>query len=97
MLRNDFRMFKLNRMADIAHMRTFEKKRDAPMPDLSNEKVFPPKAKEKEVFEFSMKWHLIEQYGAESFTELPDGCVCFRMTVEKTGAENFYKGKYYQE
>ena len=27
----------------------------------------------------------------------PDGCVCFRMTVEKTGAENFYKGKYYQE
>lgn len=27
----------------------------------------------------------------------PDGCVCFRMTVEKTGAENFYKGKCYQE
>ena len=27
----------------------------------------------------------------------PDGCVCFRMTAEKTGAENFYKGKYYQE
>ena len=27
----------------------------------------------------------------------PDGCVCFQMTVEKTGAENFYKGKYYQE
>ena len=26
-----------------------------------------------------------------------DGCVCFRMTVEKTGVENFYKGKYYQE
>lgn len=22
----------------------------------------------------------------------PDGCVCFRMTAEKTGAENFYKG-----
>ena len=27
----------------------------------------------------------------------PDGCVCFRMSAEKTGAENFYKGKYYQE
>lgn len=26
----------------------------------------------------------------------PDGCVCFRMTAEKTGAENFYKGKYFQ-
>ena len=26
-------------------------------PDLSNEKVFPPKAKVKAVFEPSMKWH----------------------------------------
>ena len=77
LLRNDFRMFKLNRMTDIAHVRTFEKKRDVPMPDLSNEKVFPPKAKVKAVFEPSMKWHLIEEYGAESFTELPDGKLLF--------------------
>lgn len=27
----------------------------------------------------------------------PDGCVCFRMKAEKTGNENFYKGKFYQE
>ena len=27
----------------------------------------------------------------------PDGCVCFRMTVEKTGTENFYKEKDYKE
>ena len=27
----------------------------------------------------------------------PDGCVCFHMTAQKTGAENFYTGKYYQE
>ena len=27
----------------------------------------------------------------------PDGCVCFRMRVIKTGNENLYKGKYYQE
>ena len=27
----------------------------------------------------------------------PDGCVCFRMTAEKTGADNFYHGKFYQE
>ena len=77
LLRNAFRMFKLNRMADISHMRTFEKRRDVPMPDLSNEKVFPTKAKVKAVFASSMKWHLIEEYGAESFTELPDGKLLF--------------------
>lgn len=27
----------------------------------------------------------------------PDGCVCFHMTAKKTGAENFYTGKYYEE
>ncbi len=27
----------------------------------------------------------------------PDGCVCFRMTAEKTGAENFYRGNYCRE
>jgi hypothetical protein len=26
----------------------------------------------------------------------PDGCVCFRMTAEKTGAENIYKGKFFE-
>ena len=77
LLRNDFRMFKLNRMADIVQVRTFEKKKDVPLPDLSTEKVFPPTAKVKAVFEASMKWHLIEEYGIESFTELPDGKLLF--------------------
>lgn len=27
----------------------------------------------------------------------PDGCVCFHMDVTKTGKENFYTGKFYQE
>ena len=85
LLRNDFRMFKLNRMTDIAHVRTFEKKRDVTMPDLSNEKVFPPKAKVKAVFEPSMKWHLIEEYGAESFTELPDGKLLFEQYTDDEG------------
>lgn len=80
MLRNDFRMFKLHRMTDIAHVRNFEKKRDVPMPDLSNDKVFPQKAKVKAVFDPSMKWHLIEEYGAESFIELSDGKLLFEHT-----------------
>jgi len=27
----------------------------------------------------------------------PDGCVLFRLTAEKLGGENFYKGKFWQE
>ncbi len=80
LLRNDFRMFKLHRMTDIEHVRNFEKKRDVPMPDLSNDKVFPQKAKVKAVFDPSMKWHLIEEYGAESFIELSDGKLLFEHT-----------------
>ena len=107
LLRNDFRMFKLNRMVDIAHVGTFERKRDVPMPDLSNEKVFPPKAKVKAVFESSIMMQILygDMQAVRSGVDLtlvggteanvkdyvcPDGCVCFRMTVEKTGAENFY-------
>lgn len=77
LLRNDFRLFKLNRMAEIAHVRNFEKRSDVPMPDLSNERVFPSKGKVKAIFDASMKWHLIEEYGIESFTELSDGKLLF--------------------
>lgn len=76
-LRKDFRLFKLNRMAGIVHARSYEKRRDVPIPDLSNERVFPSKGKVKAVFDASMKWHLIEEYGIESFTELPDGKLLF--------------------
>ena len=77
MLRNDYRMFKLNRMTEIVHAGSFEKRSAVPMPDLSNEKVFPSRAKVKAVFHPSMKWHLIEGYGIESFTEMPDGKLLF--------------------
>ena len=77
LLRNDYRMFKLNRMADMVHAKKFEKRSAVPMPDLSNEKVFPPQAKVKAVFHSSMKWHLIEEFGIESFTEMPDGKLLF--------------------
>ena len=70
-------MFKLNRMAELKHGRNFEKRSAVPMPDLSNEKVFPPQAKVKAVFHPSMKWHLIEEYGIDSFTEMPDGKLLF--------------------
>ena len=77
LLRNDFRLFKLNRMTDITHVKSFEKKQDVPVPDLSKEKVFPLDFRVKALFEPSMKWQLIEEYGADSFTEQPDGKLLF--------------------
>lgn len=77
LLRKDFRMFKLNRMENIAHAATFEANREVPMPDLSNEKVFPAKARVKALFDPSMKWQLVEEYGTHSFTEMEDGRLLF--------------------
>lgn len=77
LLRNDYRMFKLNRITELAHARNFEKRSAVPMPDLSDKKVFPPQAKVKAVFHSSMKWHLIEEYGIDSFAEMPDGKLLF--------------------
>lgn len=77
LLRNDFRLFKLNRMTEIVQVRNFEKRRDVPMPDLSNEKVFASKGKLKAIFDTSMRWHLIEEYGTGSFAELSDGRLLF--------------------
>lgn len=77
LLRNDYRLFKLNRMTSMDLEENFEKRSEVPMPDLSNKKVFPTQKKVKAVFESSMKWHLIEEYGAESFIEQPDGTLLF--------------------
>lgn len=70
-------MFKLNRMANVTHASDFDKAKDVPMPDLSGEKVFPPRNKVKAIFDASLKWHLIEEYGIESFVELTDGSLLF--------------------
>ena len=77
LLRNDYRLFKLNRMTSMDLAENFEKRSEVPMPDLSNKKEFPTQKKVKAVFDSSMKWHLIEEYGAESFTERPDGKLLF--------------------
>ena len=77
LLRNDFRMFKLNRMIDIAHRKAFDKGREVPMPNLENEKLYPRKIHFKAIFDSSMKWQLIEDFGVDSFVTLEDGRLLF--------------------
>ncbi len=79
LLRKDYRLFKLNRMDGIRHGKGFERKSEIPMPDLSNDKVFPPSGRVKAVFDPSMKWQLVEEYGVSSFTEQKDGTLLFEI------------------
>lgn len=66
-------MFKLGRMTNLTYGENFEKRMEVPAPELTKEKVSQPKIRMKAIFEPDMKWHLIEEYGAESFSETDDG------------------------
>lgn len=84
--REDFRLFKLNRM-DNLHIseQVFVKKR-APMPDLSNERIFPGGIKVKALFDPECKWRLVEEFGSGSFKEQGDGRLLFQ--ADYTNKEN---------
>ncbi|WP_026666243.1 helix-turn-helix transcriptional regulator [Butyrivibrio sp. FC2001] len=77
LLRKDFRLFKLNRMDGIVLGNDFEKRSEIPAPSISNDEIFPAKGRVKAVFDPSMKWQLVEEYGVNSFTEQPDGTLLF--------------------
>ena len=74
--RQDFRLFKLNRMTDLAPGEPFTP-RPAPPPDLSAERIFPAKYQVTVLFDPACRWRLVEEYGPDSFTIQPDGRLRF--------------------
>lgn len=70
-------MFKLNRMDQIVQRKEDVKLREVPMPDLSMEAMFPGGINVKAVFDASMKFHLMEEFGPDSFTVQRDGTLLF--------------------
>ena len=70
-------MFKLNRMDELNETKQEFLCREVPMPDLSNEKIFPGGIKVKALFDADMKWRLIEEFGTRFFTETEDGRLLF--------------------
>ena len=83
---HEFRMFKLNRMNHIVQTEKSCAQREVKLPDLSTEAIFPQGIMVKAVFDPSMKWHLLEEFGADSFTVQPDGMLLFEH--EYTDKEN---------
>ena len=75
--REDYRLFKLNRMDCVAEENQFFMCRDVPMPDLSNEKIFPGGIKVKALFAPDMKWRLVEEFGPHCFAKTEDGRLLF--------------------
>ena len=75
-LRQDFRLFKLNRMTGLAAGDAFSP-RPAPLPDLEPARVFPEKYRVTVLFDPSCRWRLVEEYGADRLTVEPDGRLRF--------------------
>ncbi|MEM0530925.1 YafY family protein [Zongyangia sp. HA2173] len=83
--KEDYRLFKLNRMEEPRLEGTFEE-RLVPLPDLSNERIFPGGIRVKALFEPECKWRLVEEFGTSCFEEQKDGKLLFR--ADYTDAEN---------
>lgn len=76
--RKDFRLFKLNRMDKTQMSEQIFAKRKPPLPDLSNERIFPGTIKIRALFEKEMKWRLVEEFGPYCFEEQADGRLLFQ-------------------
>ena len=48
-----------------------------PLPDLSDEKVFPDVIKVKALFSQDVKWRLVEEFGPNCYSETKDGRLLF--------------------
>ena len=84
--RQDFRLFKLNRMDRLQISETKFLKRKVSLPDLSNERIFPGGIQVKALFAPECKWRLVEEFGPECFEEQPDGRLLFQ--ADYTDREN---------
>ena len=84
--REDFRLFKLNRMDCLQEADTPFTKRPVPLPDLKNERIFPGGIRVKALFDAACKWRLVEEFGTTCFTEQADGKLLFH--ADYTHKEN---------
>ena len=87
--RVDFRLFKLNRMDYVTHSKRFSPERDVPMPDFSDERIFPGGIEVKALFAPEVKWRLVEEFGPHCFSEQENGWLLFH--CDYTNKENLIK------
>jgi len=71
--RKDYRLFKLNRMDKVRETENGFTCRNAPVPDLSSELVYPRNIILKALFDSDMKWRLVEEFGPDCYEVQKDG------------------------
>ena len=76
-IREDFRLFKLNRMTELQISEEKYEPRPVPLPDLSTERIFSGEGRIEAIFQPDMRWRLVEEFGPESFETLPEGKLFF--------------------
>ena len=76
--REDFRLFKLNRMDKVHLSGHVFSDRTAPLPDLRDERIFTGGIKVKALFEADCKWRLVEEFGPHCFQEQKDVTLLFQ-------------------
>lgn len=84
--REDYRLFKLNRMDKLHLTGAGFEKRAAPLPDLSTQHIFPGGIRVKALFTPDCAWRLAEEFGRDCFTPQPDGRLLFQ--ADYTDQEN---------
>lgn len=77
-MREDFRLFKLNRMEEVALGEDHFEGRECPLPDLSEMRMFSGGIEVKALFAPECKWKLVEEYGPGCYVEQEDGRLLFR-------------------
>lgn len=76
--REEYRLFKLNRLDRLKKRNEGFALREVPMPDLSIEKIFPGKICAKAIFDPEMKWRLVEEFGPHCYEEMENKKLLFR-------------------
>ena len=72
-MREDYRLFKLNRMDRVREDGAVFVCRNVPVPDMSAELKYPREIRLKALFHADMKWRLVEEFGTDCYEEAADG------------------------
>ena len=77
--RNDFRLFKLNRLWNLSCNQQYFDQREVPKEQLEFDRYFLDNIQLIALFEPKVKYRLIEEYGIDSFTYTDSGKLMFKM------------------
>ena len=88
LMRQDYRLFKLNQMLDLECCKDVFDKRILPPYENEADRPFPIRFLVKARCKPSIKWRIVDEFGPETLEELPDGN--FMFTAGCSDKENLF-------